>query len=72
MDAERFEPAGSWKAFDGRCPPHTWPDEGPTGRAIHDLSGADAQHGVHASLNEEGEMGIGTQAPIGHQYIAWL
>jgi hypothetical protein len=72
MDAERFEPAGSWHAFAGRRPPYTRPDQGPTGRTIHDLSGADAQHRVHASLDEEGEMGRGTQAPIGHQYITGL
>jgi hypothetical protein len=72
MDAERFEPAGSWHAFAGRRPPYTRPDKGPTGCDIHDLSGADAPHGVHASLDEEGERGIGTQAPVGHQYIAWL
>jgi hypothetical protein len=30
---------------------------------------ADAPHGVHASLDQEGEMRIGTQAPIGHQHI---
>src|SRR4029434_644663 len=35
MDAERCEPAGSWHAFDGRRPPHTWSDKGPTGREIH-------------------------------------
>jgi hypothetical protein len=69
MDASRCEPAGSWHAFDGRRPPYTRPDQGPTGRTIHDLSGADAQHRVHTSLDEEGEMGRGTQAPIGHQYI---
>ena len=69
MDTERFEPAGSWHAFDGRRPPYTRPDKGPTGCEIHDPSGADAQHGVHASLDEEGEMGIRTQAPIRYEYI---
>jgi hypothetical protein len=29
--AERFEPAGPWHAVDGRCPPPTRPDQGPTG-----------------------------------------
>ena len=43
--------------------------KGRPGREIHDLARADAQHGVHASLDEEGEMGIGTQAPIGHEHI---
>jgi hypothetical protein len=71
MDAEHFEPAGSGDAFDRRCPPHTRPDKGPTGREIHDLSRADAQHGMHAGLDEEGEMDVGTQAPIGHEYIPW-
>ena len=72
MDAQRCEPAGSWQAFDGRCPPHTRPGKGPTGREIHDLSGADAPHGVHARLDEAGKMGLGTQAPIGHEPIVWL
>ena len=40
--------------------------------ALHNLSRADTQHGVHAGLDEEGEMGIGTQAPISHQYIPFL
>jgi hypothetical protein len=69
MDAERVELAGSWNAFDGRRPPHTWPDKGPTRGEIHDLSCANAPYGVHASLDEEGEMGVGTQAPIRHQHI---
>ena len=69
MDAERFEPAGPWHAFDGRCPPHARLDKGPPRREVHDLSRADAQHGMHASLDEEGEMGVGTQAPIRHQHI---
>jgi hypothetical protein len=72
MDAERCEPSGSWEAFDGRRPPHTRPDKRPTGREVHDLSAADAQHGGHAGLHEEGEMGVGTQAPIGHQHISLL
>jgi hypothetical protein len=71
MDAEPFAPAGSWEAFDRRCPPHTRPDKGPTGRESHDLSCADAPPGMHAGLDEEGEMDVGTQAPIGHEYIPW-
>ena len=27
---------------------------------------------MHAGLDEEGEMRIGTQSPIGHQYIPFL
>jgi hypothetical protein len=72
MDAKRGEPAGSWHACDGRCPPHTRPGQGPTGREIHDRSGADAPHGVHARLDEEGQRGRGTQAPVGHEHIVWL
>jgi hypothetical protein len=72
MDAERCEPAGPGHAFDRGRPPHTRPDKGPTGREIHDLSGADAQHGMEAGLGEEGEMRVGTQAPIGHQHIPCL
>jgi hypothetical protein len=30
---------------------------------------ADAQHGMQAGLDEEGEMGIGTQAPVGHVHV---
>jgi hypothetical protein len=71
MDATRCAPAGSWHACDGRCPPPTWPGQGPTGREIPDLSGADAPHGVHARLDEQGEMGVATQAPIGPEPIVW-
>jgi hypothetical protein len=69
MDAKRFEPAGPWRACDGRCPPHTRPDKGPTGGEIHNLACADAEHGVHAGLDEEGKMRIGTQPPIRHEHI---
>jgi hypothetical protein len=72
MDASRFEPAGSWHAFDGRRPPHTWSDKGPPGREIDTLSRTDAQHRMHASLDKEGQMGIRTQAAIGHQHIPLL
>jgi hypothetical protein len=72
MDAERFAPAGSWKPFDDRRPPHTWPDKGPTRREIDDLSRTDAQHRMHTGLDEEGHRGIRTQAPIGHQHISLL
>jgi hypothetical protein len=69
MDAKRCEPAGPWHAFDGRRPPHTRPDQGPTWGEIHPLARADAAHGVHAGLDEEGERGIGTQTPIRHEPI---
>jgi hypothetical protein len=71
MDAERCEPAGSWKPFDGRRPPHTRPDQGPTRREIDHLACTDAPPRLHAGLNEEGHMGIRTQAAIGYQDIAW-
>jgi hypothetical protein len=54
MDAERLKPAGSGESFDGRRPPHTRQDTGPTGRDIHDLSRPNAPYGVHAGLHEEG------------------
>jgi hypothetical protein len=61
--------AGPWHAFDGRRPPHTRPDQGPTRCAIHHLARADASHGVHAGLDEEGEMRVGTPPPIRHEPI---
>jgi len=69
MDAKRCEPTSAWDAFDRWRPPHTRLDKGPTGREGHHLACTDAQYGVYTGLDEEGEMGIGTQAPIGHQYI---
>jgi hypothetical protein len=48
------------------------PDKRPARREIHDLSRADAQHGVHAGLDEEGKMGVGTQAAIRHEHIPGL
>jgi hypothetical protein len=61
-----------WHACDRGRPPHTRPDTGPTGRAIHDLSGADAQHGVHAGPDEQREMRVGTQAPLGDEHVSWV
>jgi hypothetical protein len=72
MVAQGGEPAGAGHAFDGRRPPHTRPDKRPARGEIHALSRADAEHGVHASLDEEGEMGVGTQAPIGHEHVPCL
>jgi hypothetical protein len=72
MDAERCEPAGPGHACDRGRPPHTRPDKGPIGRDIHDLSGADAQHGVHAGPDETREMRVGTQAPIGPEHVSWV
>jgi hypothetical protein len=72
MDPEGFQPAGPWHAFDRWYPPDTRPHKGPTGGEIDDLARADAQHGVHTGLNEPGKVGVGTQAPIGYQYIARL
>jgi hypothetical protein len=59
MDASRCEPAGSWHAFAGRRPPYTRPDKGPTRGDIHHLARTNAQHRMHASLDEAGEMGRG-------------
>lgn len=69
MDTERCEPAGPWHAFDGRRAPHARLANGPTRCEIHTLARADAEHGVHAGLDEEGEMRIGTQPPIRHEHI---
>jgi hypothetical protein len=69
MDAERCEPAGPWHAFDGRRPPHARPDQGPARCESHHLARADAEHGVHASLDEEGEMRLGTPPSIRHEPI---
>jgi len=69
MAAARVEPAGSWHALDGRRPPHTWADQGPTGRAIPARSGPDAPHGLPARLDEAGELGRRTQAPIRHAHV---
>jgi len=69
MATERCEPAGPWHAFDGSRPPHARPDTRPARGAIHHLACADAEHGVHARLDEEGQRGIRTEAPIGHQHI---
>ena len=72
MDAECCEPAGPRNAFDGRRPPYTRPDKRSARCEIDNLARADAEHGMHAGLDEKGEMGGGTQAPIGHEHIAWL
>ena len=72
MDAERFEPAGPGHACDRGRPPHTRPAKGPTGREIHDLSGADAPHRVHAGPDEQRARRVGTQAPIGDEHVAWV
>jgi hypothetical protein len=69
MDTERCEPAGPWHAFDGRRSPYTRPDKGPTRGESHHLARADAQPRVHAGLDEEGEMRVGTPPPIRHQPI---
>ena len=72
MDAKRCKPAGPWHAFVSRRPPHTRPDKGPTWGEIHHRACTHAEHGVHAGLDEAGEMGIGTQAPIGRAHITGL
>ena len=56
----------------GRRPPHTGLDKWLAWGEIYDLAHTDAKHSVHAGLDKEGEMRIGTQAPIGHQYIPCL
>ena len=37
---------------------------------LHKLARADAEHGMHAGLDEAGEMGVGTQAAIRHEHIS--
>jgi hypothetical protein len=69
LDTKGFKPTGPWDAFDGRRPPYTRLDKRPARGEIDDLSCADAEHGVHAGLDEQGYMGVRTQAPIGHEYI---
>jgi hypothetical protein len=69
MDTEGFEPAAPWHAFDRRRPPHARPDKRPTRVELHNLARAAAQHGVHAGLDKEDEMGVGTQAAIHHEHI---
>jgi hypothetical protein len=70
MDAERCEPARAWHAFDRWHPPHARPDKRSTWDEIDHLARADAAHGVHAGVDEEGKMGVRTQTPIGHQHIS--
>ena len=72
MDAERFAPAGPWLACDRRRPPPTRPDQGPTRGDIHQLARPNAPHRMHAGPDEEGEMGRGTEAPIGHEHVPFL
>jgi hypothetical protein len=72
MEAKRFELAGAGYTCDGRRPPYTWPDKRAARGELHDLARADAEHGMHARLDEEGEMGIGTQAPIRHEDVPWV
>ena len=72
MDAEGVAPAGPGHACDGRRPPHARPDKRPTRRDIHDLSRPHAQDGVHASRHEEGQVGVGTQTPIGDEDVPWV
>ena len=72
LDAKRCEPAGPWHAFDGGRAPHTRLDKRPAWGDIHDLSRADAPHGRHTGLDEQGKMRLGTQSPIGHQHIPCL
>ena len=69
METSSFEPAGPWDAFDGWRSPHTRYDKRPAWCEIHDLSRADAEHGVHTGLDEQGEMGLRTQPPIRYEDI---
>ena len=64
VETQGFEPSGPWEAFDGRRPPHTRQDKRPTWGEIHQLSRADAEHGVHARLHEQGQMGIGVSTML--------
>jgi hypothetical protein len=36
---------------------------------IDQLSGADPHQGVHTGLHEQGNMGIGRQAPVRHEHV---
>jgi hypothetical protein len=66
------EPPGAGPPFDGRGAPDIRRDKRSPGRDIHHRSCADAEHGVHAGLDEQGEMGVGAQAPIGYESIPWV
>jgi hypothetical protein len=72
MEADRFEPARSWKALDNRRPPDTWQDKRPIRRDIHHLARAHAQDRMYARLDKEGERGVGTQPPIRHEHVPWV
>ena len=72
LDAECFAPAGAGHTFDDRRPPHTRPDTRPAWGKIHHLSCADAQHGVEAGLDQESQVGIGTQTPIRPEHVPWM
>jgi hypothetical protein len=72
MDAQHGEPTRAWEAFERWRPSHTRLDKGATGREVHDLPRTDAQDGVYAGLDKEGEMRLRTQAPIGYEHIPWL
>jgi hypothetical protein len=36
---------------------------------VHDLLLVHAEDGMHTRLHQQGKMGIGTKAPVGHQDI---
>jgi hypothetical protein len=72
MDAYGFEPGGPRNASDRGCAPDTRHDKGPTWCKVHKLSRADARDGMHSDPDEQGQMGIGTQAPIGHEHVSWV
>jgi hypothetical protein len=44
-------------------------DMGAARGEVHKVLLMEAEHRMHASLPEQGEMGIGTEAAIGHQHI---
>ena len=71
IEADRFQPAGPRDAFDRLRPPDTRHHQGPTRRDIDTLSRPHAPHRRHAGLHEQGEMGRGTQAAIGHEHVPW-
>ena len=54
----------------GRAP-HARHDKGPARGEIYQLTRADTQHRMQASLGEESQVAIRAQAPIRRQHIPW-
>jgi hypothetical protein len=41
-------------------------------REIDNVSGSDPHQGVHTGLDEQGDVGIGRQAPVRHEHVTGL